>query len=239
MSHPLSIFGATRIINLASRSDRRAEMRAQLRHIGVPDDAPDVAFFDAVRPDDAGGFPTLGTRGCFLSHLGVLEQAVARGHESVLILEDDLNFSADFRLHITAVSAALARSQWSIFYGGYAIEGQAAAAHADAICAIDPVRPVTGAHFVAFRGSALQDMPAYLRAIMGRTPGHADGGPMHVDGAYSRFRREHPDLQTLVALPQLGYQRASRSDIHPLRWYDDWPLVREGVDWIRKRKNVS
>ena len=239
MSHPLSIFGATRIINLASRSDRRAEMRAQLRRIGVPDDAPDVAFFDAVRPHDAGGFPTLGTRGCFLSHLGVLEQALARGHDSVLILEDDLNFSADFRVHITAVSAELARSQWAIFYGGYAIDGQAAPTHAGAIGAIDPMLPVSCTHFVALRGSALHELPAYLRAIMGRAPGDADGGPMHVDGAYSRFRREHPELQTMVAQPELGYQRASRSDIHPLRWYDDWPFLREGVDWIRKRKNVS
>jgi glycosyl transferase, family 25 len=239
MSHALSIFGATRIINLASRHDRRAEMRAQLRRIGVPDDAPDVAFFDAVRPREAGGFPTLGTRGCFLSHLGVLEQTLSRGDDSVLILEDDLNFSADFHRHISAVSAALARSQWSIFYGGYTIEGNAAPAHGGAIGAIDPALAVTCAHFVAFRGAALHQLPAYLRAIIGRAPGHPEGGPMHVDGAYSRFRQEHPELETVVALPALGYQRASRSDIRAVRWYDDWPVVREGVDWIRRRKNAA
>ena len=62
---------------------------------------------------------------------------------------------------------------------------------------------------------------------------------MHVDGAYSRFRHDHRDLETVIALPELGYQRASRTDIHALRWYDDWPFVRQGAAWIRKVKNAA
>jgi len=53
---------------------------------------------------------------------------------------------------------------------------------------------------------------------------------MHVDGAYTWFRRTHPTRRTWVALPELGHQRQSRTDIHPLRWYDRWPLVRDGRD---------
>ena len=237
MSHPLSTFDTTCIINLPARRDRRSEMQAQLQRIGVPQDAGDVAFFEAIRPSDAAGFPTVGTRGCFLSHLGVLEQALLHGHETVLILEDDLNFSPDFLQRIGRVSDALARSRWSIFYGGYSIEGPAATAQGGSISLIEAARSVGCTHFVAFRGAALRDLPAYLRAIMGRAPGHPEGGPMHIDGAYSRFRQQHPELQTMVAQPELGYQRASRTDIHSLRWYDDWPLIREGVDWIRKRRN--
>jgi glycosyl transferase family 25 len=239
MRHALSIFGATRIINLASRADRRAEMRAQLLQIGVPVDAPDVAFFDAVRPAHAGGFPTVGTRGCFMSHLGVLEQALAGPSDSVLILEDDLNFAADFAQRIDAVADALGRTRWSIFYGGYSIPGRPATAPARAVAAIDAAQPVTCAHFVAFRGEALQRLPGYLRAILGRAPGDPDGGPMHVDGAYSRFRHDHGGLETVIAVPELGYQRASRTDIHALRWYDDWPFVRQGAAWIRKVKNAA
>lgn len=239
MRHALSIFGAIRVINLASRDDRRAEMRAQLSQIGIPVDAPDVGFFDAVRPADAGGFPTVGTRGCFLSHLGVHEQALAARADSVLILEDDLNFGADFVQRIDAVADALGRTRWSIFYGGYSIPGRAARAPAGAIEVLDAAQPVACTHFVAFRGEALRRLPGYLRAILGRAPGDRDGGPMHVDGAYSRFRNDHPGFETVIAVPELGYQRASRTDIHPLRWYDDWPLVRQGAAWIRKVKNAA
>lgn len=239
MSHALSIFGATRIINLAVRADRRAEMLAQLQGIGVAADAPDVAFFDAVRPAEAGGFPTIGARGCFLSHLGVLEQAQAQRAESVLILEDDLNFAADFVQRIDAVAAALASSRWSIFYGGYSIAGHDVSAQGRPIAAIDAMQPVACTHFVALRGEALRLLPAYLKAILGRAPGHPEGGPMHVDGAYSRFRQDHPALETVIAHPELGYQRASRTDIHALRWYDHWPVVRQGVAWIRKLKNAA
>src|ERR1700759_1624099 len=92
----MSPFDAIYINNLASRPDRRAQMRSQLRRVGLDPDAPPVTFFDAVRPDTAAGFPTLGARGCFLSHLGVLRDAHAAGHRRILVLEDDLNFADDF-----------------------------------------------------------------------------------------------------------------------------------------------
>lgn len=41
---------------------------------------------------------------------------------------------------------------------------------------------------------------------------------MHVDGAYSWFRKDHPFLRTLLADPELGYQRPSRSDIFTGHW---------------------
>jgi len=34
-------------------------------------------FFPAVRPETAQGFPWIGARGCFLSHLAVLKSALA------------------------------------------------------------------------------------------------------------------------------------------------------------------
>ncbi len=59
---------------------------------------------------------------------------------------------------------------------------------------------------------------------------------MHVDGAFSRFRADHPDVVTLAALPPLGYQRPSRTDIHALRFYDRWPVLRDIVDAFRRMK---
>jgi hypothetical protein len=57
---------------------------------------------------------------------------------------------------------------------------------------------------------------------------------MHVDGAYTWFRASHPEMRTWIAVPELGHQRQSRTDIHPLRWYDRWPVVRELAQWARR-----
>jgi len=78
-------FGLTRVINLADRKDRYREISQQLELIGTPFAAGKVEVFPAVRVADAAGFPSPGVRGCFLSHLGVLQDARARGVASVLV----------------------------------------------------------------------------------------------------------------------------------------------------------
>ena len=57
---------------------------------------------------------------------------------------------------------------------------------------------------------------------------------MHVDGAYSRFRADNPDVRTFVAMPELGYQRPSRTDIHALRWFDRLPIIKDAVQAARQ-----
>ena len=78
---------------------------------------------------------------------------------------------------------------------------------------------------------------AFLEAQLARVPGHPDGGPMHVDGSYNLFRRAHPEFETWLAVPELGYQRASRTDIHPLQWRDRAWGVRNAVGLLRRMKN--
>ncbi|MBC7483864.1 MAG: LPS biosynthesis glycosyltransferase, partial [Rhizobacter sp.] len=92
-------------------------------------------------------------------------------------------------------------------------------------------------HFIGFQGEAIAAAAAYLAAMLERPPGDPDGGPMHVDGAYSWFRRAHPEFQTVLAVPPLGYQRASRTDIHDLAWFDKLPVVRELVSAVRRARN--
>ncbi len=77
------------VINLKDRTDRRREMIEQLERVGWS-----AQFFPAVRPADAGTFPSIGARGCFLSHLALLKQATS-GH--ILLMEDDLNFVPQFQ----------------------------------------------------------------------------------------------------------------------------------------------
>lgn len=80
--HPLDMFERIHVINLSSRADRRAEMAEQLQRIGRSIDTPTVRVFDAVRPAAAGPFSTIGTRGCFTRHLGILRDARAAGLSS-------------------------------------------------------------------------------------------------------------------------------------------------------------
>ena len=70
--------------------------------------------------------------------------------------------------------------------------------------------------------------------MLERQSGDSAGGPMHVDGAYSWFRCAHPALLTLASLHQLGTQRASRTDIHDLRWFDRWRGARFVAQRLRR-----
>jgi len=230
----LDAFDKIFIINLKS------EICEQLEHIGLPASSPKVARFDAVRPADAGGFPSIGARGCFMSHLGVLEQASQEGLSKILILEDDLDFGEAFKRTWPSTEQQLRSGQWGIFYGCYELGGPVAAGKEIGPTLIEaPSRLSIGTTpFVAFQGPCIQSARDFLTAMLGRPPGSADGGPMHVDGAYNWLRLKHPDISTWVSREQLGHQRPSRTDIHELRWYDRAPGVSALVQLIRQLKRA-
>ena len=224
------------IINLPARIDRRREMEAQLESIGLGTGNSVVTFFPAVRPDSAGGFPSIGARGCFSSHLEVLRDAARSGFERILILEDDVDFARDFALRIDSIIKRLRNEPWGIFYGGYQL--WAPTENEDGgIVEIPSGDAVQTSHFVGFQAAVVRRLVVYLEQMLTRPAGDPDGGPMHVDGAYSWFRRQCHDVRTLAAVPEMGHQRSSRTDIHDLRWYDRLPLVRNGMAALRRIKN--
>ena len=238
MRHSLDYFDRIFIINLPSRADRRSEMAAQLNAIGLDLAAANIELFSAVRPDAADGFPTIGAKGCFMSHLGVLRRAQELGLQRVAIFEDDLDFAADFRTRIASIIEQLKSADWAVFYGGYHMERTPTAATRDALVECQPDEPIGACHFMVFQGEAILATVRYLEEILARQPGDPEGGPMHVDGAYNWFRRANPQYKTLLAAPELGFQRSSRTDIHDLRWFDTTPLVRECVAVLRLAKNA-
>lgn len=239
MIHPLAYFQRLYVINLPSRTDRRREMGAQLSAVGLDWNHPLVQLFPAIRPDHPGGFPSLGARGCFLSHLEVLKDSRARKLKRLLILEDDLNFSPDFDGRIAPLADNLAASKWMVFYGGYVLAEAPGRPAAGGLLAISPEVPVRTTHFIAINGpDAIAACIACLEAMLTRLPGDPAGGPMHVDGAYNWFRRGHPKGRTLLAVPELGYQRSSRTDIHDLKWFDRLPVARQAAAWVRQRRNA-
>jgi glycosyl transferase family 25 len=164
----------TCVINLPHRADRRRQMLKELSRVRW-----EAEFFPAVRPDDAGGFPSIGARGCFLSHMNVLKRARTAGVERLVILEDDLNFTDGFAEGWKAAIAELEAHEWSIFYPGHILKGLPAG-----LSLISPAMGVQCAHFMVINGTAIQILIDGLEAILSRPPGHPLGGPMHVDGAY-------------------------------------------------------
>lgn len=238
MSHPMDYFDRIFIINLPSRTDRQAEIATQLKNIGLSFAGGRVELFPAVRPDEAGGFPSIGARGCFMSHLAVLRMAQQLGLQRVAIFEDDLDFVADFNVRIQPLLLRLSSVDWSIFYGGYHLDRPIDGSAQGELLVVQPDLLIGTTHFVVFQGAAIAAAVHYLEAILTRPAGDPAGGPMHVDGAYNWFRRENPQFKTALATPELGVQRASRTDIHELCWYDKVPIFREGIACLRQVKNA-
>lgn len=232
--HLLEYFDQIYVINLPYRRDRRQEMAEQLNEVGLSFDSPAVQLFEASRPETADGFESIGARGCFLSHLGVLRDACRRGFEQIVILEDDLNFTPDFRVRMSGVKSALEHVDWSMFYGGYVMKTPLQTTGTEIIVSANADDLIQTTHFVGFRGAAIRDAVNFLEAMLRRPAGDPNGGPMHIDGAYNWFRREFPSRITVLAGSQLGYQRRSRTDIHALRWFDRIPGVRHAVGWLRR-----
>lgn len=234
----LSETGRMTVINLPSRKDRRREFGEQLQRLGLSYDHPKISLFPAIRPEEAAGFPTLGARGCFLSHLNALRNAAASSEDRILICEDDLDFASDFTIRVESLTKELASREWDIFYGGY--DGNLPnSTETEPVMRVDPSVGLQCTHFYAVRGAAIGELIPYLEAILSRSPGDPAGGPMHYDGAISRFRSDFPNLTTLAANPPIGYQRSSRTDIHVTKWFDRVPVAREAVAALRGIRNKT
>jgi glycosyl transferase, family 25 len=230
--HILDRFEQVRIINLVDRPDRRREVIAEFDRIGGL--APNVSFYDAHRPHDVGGFPSLGARGCFESHLAVLRSARDAGVRNLLILEDDVDFTRDGPDRLVKLIPELLGRRWDFFYGAHLLDANGR----QGLVEVPATEPVATASFVAIDGGTIQALIDFLEGVLGRPPGSPDYGPMHVDGAYTVFRFLNPDCVTLAAFPALARQRSSRSDITPSNMLlDRWSGTRRIAASLRQLYN--
>jgi hypothetical protein len=228
----VSLFDAVYIVNLDSRPDRLREVSSELGRFGLRIDGTRVSRFPAVRPADKGEFPSIGARGCFMSQLGVFRDAIDRGLDSFLLLEDDVRF--DERTDGPRLGPDA--GEFDILYGGHERLDMSRLPADAPLLRLPPDMGVMTAHCVGFRGAVIPRMAEFLTALAARRGGDPEGGPMHVDGAYSWFRRLNPDVRTLAVNPPLAFQRASRSDISALKWFDRAPVVRDVVAALRRMR---
>lgn len=248
----LEYFDQIYVINLESRKDRLQEIREEFNKIGIDFSHPKFQVFKAIKPETYDGWPTQGTKGCYLSHLGVLKNAKQNGFERILILEDDASFTQYFNILMDETIRQLKdthteNSAWGIFYGGYRacenVDDKITEAYklnklySKNIFKPLPEHEIFCLHFVAITKPVIAQLVDYLEAIMNKPMGDPTGGRMHVDGAYNWFRKEHPEITTLMAYPQLAKQRSSRTDIHELKWFDVLPFFKTAAGAARKIKN--
>ena len=118
--HPLlDYFERIEIIDLVDRTDRRQEMLAQLKRIDLSLLPGRVEFFPAQRPATRGDWPSVGARGCFLSHYEVLRRARDEGLRNIVVLEDDCDFAPEFAQQQRRLTQALSKTAWDILYLGH------------------------------------------------------------------------------------------------------------------------
>jgi len=236
------MFGVTYLINLPERTDRLRSARQQFERACWSTGPAGVNIFPAIRCSDPEGFPNAPARGCFQSHLECLRQARVDRRASVLIVEDDVVLSPSLPRLTPAISAQLANLEWDFAYFGHHGSDRTAFARRDT--REDEFRfevwtdELFTTEFYAVNGRILPRLIDHLERISRGRPGDQTAGPMPVDGAYNIFRRHNPDVRCLIAVPRLGRQFASRSDITP-HLLDRMPALRPFNDFIRKLKRIG
>ncbi len=229
----IAYFDRVRIINLALRKDRRSQTTSEFEKHGFPINTEKVNFFDAISPNEPEGFPNPGVRGCFLSHLKVLEDAYRMNSVNTLTLEDDIQFSKYISRYGVLAIKSLQNLDWDIAYFGHNIQntkdGKASWKRVD--------QPMLLAHFYAVNGKALGKLTRFLRCILERPPGHPDGGPMHYDGALNTFMQQNHDIRAYYYSINLGYQRPSKTDLHGTSIVDKYSLLKPLSILVRSIKS--
>jgi hypothetical protein len=225
----IDYFDCGYIITLPDRIDRRGAVEREFARIGIDVPTASVRFFYGSRPTERGEFYAIGAKGSFYSHRNVLKLALKNRAKNVLVFEDDVAFRNKTE-HIDQILDLLSKIQWDIIYFGYCSprdEGLTGPLHAwpgDTI----------GGHFYAVNGPFISEMIKYMDECEERPRDHPDGGPSGRDGAYNHLRYVRKSTRVFIAVPNLAYQRSSRTDIGTLRLYDQIICLRSAIRFLRE-----
>lgn len=241
MNALLEYFDETFLINLPERTDRLKSAQQQLARIGAHLGQKGVALFPALRFPERAGFPNAAIRGCFNSHRECFRLAVGRAHR-LLMLEDDIVFTPALQRLSHVIVAQLDTKPWDIIYFGHEASGNIGRARLDTNPSefrFEPAPPeVQTTHFFGINGKILPRLVAHLDRLANGVEGDNLLGPMPIDGALNTFRQLNSDVQCLIAVPKLGWQRPSRSDILP-KAFDRLQIIRPFISAARQMKYMA
>ncbi|MBO9477656.1 hypothetical protein J7382_08940 [Shimia sp. R11_0] len=226
------------IVNLPYRLDRRRETIAEFARHGLAIPSAKVSFFEATRPNAKGAFPSIGALGNFRSQTRVLADAVSQGHRRILICEDDLQLNTVPSPQLTRLIDDLTQTPWDIAALGYLDPQTPPGVAKDSAQGLMPWSGSTrGTQLWAIQGDCIRAFHDYLETVRRRPPGHPDGGSMFFDGAFNLMRRKLPDVTFRIAAQSLAGQRASRTDIHSLAFFDRLEPFRSLSATLRRLRN--
>lgn len=179
------LLGPAYCISLAHQTARRAFCRRQFRSERL-----DVKFVDGIVPLDNARFPTRGARGCFLTHLGILETALAEqsmsGARFVTIFEDDVLLPRSFSQIVETVVPQLRGLDWHILYWGTQNDPpMTPVAGREPLATIAPEVPIIGKQAYTIRLDILPALIEHLRQ------GEQRPQPGYSDGMFHEFRMKH------------------------------------------------
>ncbi|HEX8312967.1 MAG TPA: hypothetical protein VF614_16705 [Chthoniobacteraceae bacterium] len=188
-------------INLQSRPNRWQRMEQQCAAAGLAG----VERLAGIRPHRRAGWPTIGRRGCWLSHLAAARRAEELGSELTLILEDDVAFHPHFpELFPRLVQELQASPAWDICHLG---------AHGS--------RRPAGAMFATIANPVLQHARVVHRRALPRIIAALEQTPSRTappDAWHSDiWLGMKESLVQVCADPELAWQQAGRSDVE-----DSW-----------------
>lgn len=232
-------FDCIYVINLPERQDRLNRVKKELERVSWKIGDNGVRIFPAFKHSERAGFPNAGARGCFLSHLECIRRAHAEKRRSILVLEDDICFSSALDRLGPAIIAQLKATEWDLAFFGHHGTGAIPDAKPDTspheLKFIPWPAEIQGMHFYAINGRIFARLIGDIERHIHGVEGDQEYGPMPVDGAFNIFRRNNPDVRTLIVQPKLGWQTSSRSDITP-RSFDRIPLFQPFIRALRSVK---
>lgn len=170
-------FDAVYVISLAHRADRRERLAMEMRSLGLAD-PKEVEWVRAVSGEQcwAPGFFEAGPGawGCLQSHLGILQNAIMEGKETILVLEDDATFHPRTPEMLEMLFKQVPADWDQVFLGGEHFDESEPMKHRPFI---DKGRRVHRTHAFALRRKIL---PLVYQHIA-NYPDYMAGGEWHVD----------------------------------------------------------
>lgn len=207
-------------------ADRRAMAQA-LRDQGVAMDGQRVCVVETQAADTADGFPSAQARSGFVGHLAALRQAQCDGVQRLLVLEDNVVFTAALR-EADGLIYALHGGNWHLAYLGHELPDQDGPV--EWLCSGEALESV---RCYAVAAAGLPTLTVHLQNCLLRPVGHPEGGPLPYGAALSLLRRLEPALVTLRTSRSL----AARRSVPAAGAHSSWLERSAGTGWLAGVRN--